>query len=339
MPPSHTWFGGRVAATLLLLVPALVLLPGAARSQLGGTDSTEPINIQSDAGIEWQQNAQIYIARGNATATRGTASIRADTLIAHYREAKGPNTQNNTEIYRIEALGNVVIVRDGRTVVGDRADYDVDQAVGIVHGSALKMTSPTDTVTARDAFEWYDTKQVAVARGNAVAVHNGRTIKGDVLTAYFVKNNTPGAAPGQPPKPPAQPPKPAQPANTPAGSPAAGEDTSKIDRMDAEGHVVVIGADDIGRGDYAVYNAETGICTLLGNVVLTRAKNVLTGEYAVMDLTKNVSRVLPASALPGATRQRVQGLFVKDQPNGQTGPGHSKTTPQPAASATPGKTP
>jgi lipopolysaccharide assembly outer membrane protein LptD (OstA) len=171
-------------------------------------------------------------------------------------------------------------------------------------------------------------------------VHNGRTIKGDVLTAYFVKN-TPGAAPGQAPKPLAQPPKPAQPANTPQpklpDSPATGEDTSKIDRFDAQGHVVVIGADDIGRGDYAVYNAETGICTLLGNVVLTRAKNVLTGEYAVMDFTKNVSRILPASTLPGATQQRVQGLFVKqDQPNGQTGP---KKPSLPSAAATPGKTP
>jgi lipopolysaccharide export system protein LptA len=338
MQRSITALGDKIAVALLL---ALLLLPGAALSQLGGTDSTQPISIQSDAGIEWQQNAQVYIARGNATATRGPASIRADTLIAHYREAKGPNTQNNTEVYRIEALGNVVITRDGRTIVGDRADYDIDQAVGIVRGNALKMTSVADTVTARDAFEWYDTKQIAVARGNAVAVHNGRTIKGDVLTAYFVKSNTPGAAPGQAPKLLAQPPKPAQPANTPEpkppGAPGPGEDTSKIDRFDAQGHVVVIGADDIGRGDYAVYNAETGICTLLGNVVLTRAKNVLTGEYAVMDLTKNVSRILPASTLPGATRQRVQGLFVKqDQPNGQTGP--KKPSP-PAAATTPGKTP
>jgi lipopolysaccharide export system protein LptA len=336
MQRSMIWLAGKMAA---VVVPALILLPGAARSQLGGMDSNQPISIQSDAGIEWQQNAQIYIARGNAIATRGTATIRADTLIAHYREAKGPNTQNNTEVYRIEALGNVVITRDGRTIVGDRADYDVDQSVGIVRGNALKMTSVADTVTARDAFEWYDIKQIAVARGNAVAVHNGRTIKGDVLTAYFVKSNPPGPPPGQTPKPPAQPPKPAQPANTtepkPPASPVTGEDTSKIDRFDAQGHVVVIGADDIGRGDYAVYNAETGICTLLGNVVLTRAKNVLTGEYAVMDLTKNVSRILPSSTLPGATHQRVQGLFVKqDQPNGQP-----KKTPPPATPATPGKTP
>ena len=52
------------------------------------------------------------------------------------------------------------------------------------------MTTPTDIVTARDSLEWYDQKQVAVARGDAVAVRNGRTIKGDVLTAYMVKTAT-----------------------------------------------------------------------------------------------------------------------------------------------------
>src|SRR5207248_2938964 len=130
-------------------------------------------------------------ARGNAVATRGPASVRADTLIAHYREVKGggaaDNTGGNTEIYRVEAEGTVTMTREGQTVVGDRAVYDLDQALMVVTGKALKLTTATDTVTARDSLEWYDQKQVAVARGNAVAVRNGKTIKADILTAYMVK--------------------------------------------------------------------------------------------------------------------------------------------------------
>jgi len=320
----------------------------AALAQLGTTDNSSPINIQSDSGIEWQQDKQIYIARGNATATRGAATIKADTLIAHYRPAKGttPNpgaaTEGNTEIYRIEAEGNVVVTRDNRTVVGDRADYDIDQGVGIMRGKALKMTTAADVVTARDALEWYDTKQIAVARGDAVAVHNGRTIKADILTAYMVKNAPPAQgqpAPGKPPAPPAAAKAPDKPGTTlaaagakPGAATPANED-SKIDRLDAQGHVVVIGATDIGRGDYAVYNATSGICTLLGNVVITRGKDVITGQYAVMDMNRNISRVLPASTLPGSTRQRVQGVFVKQDTPGQSGPkpAPSQTSPgQPA---------
>ena len=306
----------------LLLTAGLALLPAdAARAQLGTGDSGSPINIQADNGIEWQQNTQLYIARGNAAATRGPAAMKADTLIAHYRQAKGAaaNTENNSEIYRIEADGNVVIIRDSRTVVGDHADYDMDQGIGIVHGKALKMTTTSDVVTARDALEWYDVKQIAVARGDAVAVRQGgRTIKADVLTAYMVKTAPPGqaAVPGQPAKPGAAPAKPPAAAGASGAAPAANSDESKISRIDAQGHVVVVNGPDIGRGDYGVYNAVSDICTLLGNVTVTRGNDVVTGQYAVMDLKTNISRIMPASTLPGSTRQRVQGLFVKQDLSG-----------------------
>jgi lipopolysaccharide export system protein LptA len=298
-------------ASLLLIVGLALISPRPAQAQLGTTDTGVPMNVQADNGIEWQQNSQLYIARGNAVATRGPGTIKADTLIAHYREAKGPaaaNTENNSEIYRIEADGNVVITRDTRTVVGDHADYDMDRGMGIVHGKALKMTTASDVVTARDALEWYDEKQIAVARGDAVAVRQGgRTIKADVLTAYMVKvapGATPGT-PGQPAKPPAT-----TPAARGAAPPAANDDT-KINRIDAQGHVVVVNGTDIGRGDYGVYNAATDICTLLGNVTITRGTDVVTGQYAVMNMKTNISRIMPASTLPGGTSQRVQGLFVK----------------------------
>ena len=58
-----------------------------SRQRSGGDDG--PIQIQADSGIEWQQNQQVYIARGNAVAARGNNEVRADTLIAHYREKAG----------------------------------------------------------------------------------------------------------------------------------------------------------------------------------------------------------------------------------------------------------
>jgi lipopolysaccharide export system protein LptA len=182
----------------LLLILGLALTPApVALAQLGPSDPGAPISIQADSGLEWQQNQQLYIARGNAFASRGPATVKANTLIAHYREAKGgapnPNTSvagagGSSEIYRVEADGNVVITRDTRTIVGDHADYDMDQGIGIVRGKNLKMTTAVDVVTAKDAFEWYDQKQIAIARGDAVATRqNNRTIKADTLTSYMVK--------------------------------------------------------------------------------------------------------------------------------------------------------
>ncbi|HEX6442499.1 MAG TPA: LptA/OstA family protein [Stellaceae bacterium] len=332
------------AISLALLIAAV---PGhrAAAQLLNPSSDNQPLQVQADSGIEWQQNEKLYIARGNAVATRGPASVRADTLIAHYREVKGggPNTNTttntdintggNTEIYRVEAEGNVTMTREGQTILGDRAVYDLDQALMVVTGKALKLTTATDTVTARDSLEWYDQKQVAVARGNAVAVRNGKTIKADILTAYMVKTKPADAkSAARPVKAPAA--QGAKPSATPvaaAGAPAASE--SKISRVDAQGHVVVTNAVDTGRGDYGVYNADTGICTLVDNVVIARGKDVIKGQYGVMDLNKNVSRMLPAaSGAPAGPPQRVQGLFVRDDQARGTGgaeggaPGH-KTVP------------
>ena len=125
--------------------------------------------------------------------------------------------------------------------------------------------TPRDTITARDSLEWYDQKQIGVARGNAVAVHGDRRVRGDVLTAQVTKQ-----------------------ANGP----------SRISRIDANGNVIVSSPGQIARGDAGVYNLDTGIATLTGHVRLTRGDNELRGRYAVVDLNTNVSRLLAAP--PGA---------------------------------------
>jgi lipopolysaccharide export system protein LptA len=332
---------GAVVLGLALLFASLPASRLAAQL-LNAPNDNLPLQVQADSGIEWQQNNQLYIARGNAVATRGPSEVHADTLIAHYREVKGApapaanppdnsggNPGGNTEIYRVEAEGHVTMLRDGQTVVGDKAIYDLDQAIMVVTGKGLKLTTATDVVTARDSLEWYEQKQIAVARGNAVAVRNGKTIKADILTAYMVKTKPadvkPGtqakrpapAGTGKPPATPAAAGTGKLPATPAAAGPAAAD--SKISRVDAQGHVFVTNGLDTGRGDYGVYNADSGICTLIDNVVITRAKDVIKGQYGVMDLNNNVSRMLPAAA-PGAPRQRVQGLFVRDDQAGA--PGH-----------------
>jgi lipopolysaccharide export system protein LptA len=311
----------------LVCVGGLTGSPRAAAQglSLSGVSEDRPIEVSADHGIEWQQDAQVYIARGNAMAKRGTTEVHADTLTAHYRPIKGTGTKaseskgsgaeetgGETEVYRLDADGHVTIKGERQTVVGDQAVYDVDQQIGIVTGKALKMTTATDVVTARDSLEWYDQKQIAVARGDAVAVRDTKVIRADVLTAHMTKDKSPPTA-GKPDKavPAAAQTKPRN-AATPLGD---NDEGSKISRVDAQGHVLVSTETDVGRGDYGVYNAESGIATLLGNVTVTRGPNTVKGEYAVMDLNNNISRMMAAPATPGATATRVEGLFVRqDQP-------------------------
>ena len=323
MVPARRWPAN--ATTMVLgLSLLLVGMPDhrLAAQLLNPSGENLPLQVQADSGIEWQQDAKAYIARGNAVATRGPTQVHADTLIARYREVKGGgnggNAGGNTEIYRVEADGHVTMTREGQTIIGDRAVYDLDQALMVVTGKALKLTTATDLVTARDSLEWYDQKQIAVARGNALASRNGKTIKADILTAYMVKTKPAEAkAPAKTAK--GLPPPTGKTSPTPASAPGSGAADSKISRVDAQGHVVVTNALDTGRGDYGVYNAESGICTLVDNVVIARGKDVIKGQYGVMDLNKNVSRMLPSAGAPGGAPQRVQGLFIRDDEARGTG--------------------
>ncbi|HEX3416033.1 MAG TPA: hypothetical protein VHT21_06460, partial [Stellaceae bacterium] len=57
----------------LVCVGGLAGLPSAAAQglSLSGVSEDRPIEVSADHGIEWQQDAQVYIARGNAMAKRG----------------------------------------------------------------------------------------------------------------------------------------------------------------------------------------------------------------------------------------------------------------------------
>jgi lipopolysaccharide export system protein LptA len=348
------WWFLRATPGLVLLLGVLACGPGPTAAQ--GLNpltagSAQPIDITADSGIEWQQDKQLYIARGNAVAKRGTSEVHADVLTAHYRPSKNKSDGGN-EVYRLDADGHVVIMAPNRTVVGDQAIYDVDQQIGIVTGQHLKLTTPTDVVTARDSLEWYDQQQVAVARGDAIAIRGDRRIRADVLTAHFIKDKTaesagsarPGARKANQTARATRTTKTAAAEAAASGKPGQvrpgaaqpldnDEASSKISRIDAQGHVVVATAADVGRGDYGVYNAQTGIVTLLGNVTITRGQDAVKGQYAVVDLNTNISRIMTYAAKPGAPAPRVEGLFYRQDSTAGPSAGQ-KTGAKPAAPGT-----
>jgi len=257
-------------------------------------DEKKPVQIDADQGLEWRQDDHVYIARGNAKVTRGNATVYADTLIAHYRPSAKPagtpapatdkanDPTGDTEIYSVEAEGHVRMATDTQTLYADHAVYDLDQGIMVATGKNLKMVTPQETVTARDSLEWHDHDQVAVARGNAVAIRDQKELRADVIIAAVTRD---------------------------------AKGAQHVSRVDAQGNVMVTSQDQIGHGDSGVFNADTGIVTLIGHVRLTRGSDELHGQYAVVDTKHNVSRLL--SELPGPTLagqpRRVEGLLVPPQ--------------------------
>jgi len=280
-------------------VLAALLLAAAGAAAAQGIDLSQggPVEVTAADGIEWRQQEQVVIARGEVRAVRGAVTVAADRLIARYRPRGGTTmaaapgeSPGSGEIWRLEAEGHVVIATATDRAEGDRAVYDMDQAVMVMTGRNLRLVNAEHTLTARDSLEYWSARRMAVARGNAVVVtRDGRRVRADTLVAYFA--DTPAASTARPRQPAA----------------AEGPALSRIERIEAFGNVEIRTEQDVVRGDRGVYDPNAGLARLLGEVRITRGENTLAGQEAILNMRTGVARLISA---PGA---RVQGLVVPQQ--------------------------
>lgn len=307
---------GPMLVPVLVPVLAAALWPFAARAQPIDMSRGGPIDVTSRDGMEWRQNDQMVIATGDARAVRGNVTVTADRLIARYRkkasapgapaavtQASAPSgTEADTggnEVYRLEAEGNVRIFTETDLAVGDRAVYDIDQAVLLMTGNGMTVTTPQQVMTARDTMEYWSQKHMAVGRGLAtVTTSDGRRVDGDILVGY-TQPPPPAGTPPPPDAKPAAPPKPGADPLTASG---------KLERVEGFGNVVVRTATETIKADRGVYVSETGIARLAGNVHITRGQNQLEGDEALVNMRTGISTMIRE---PG---RRVQGLVVPNDP-------------------------
>ncbi|WP_232314886.1 LptA/OstA family protein [Oceanibaculum pacificum] len=281
---SHLGTLASILGRLLPLALLLALLAQPATAQLASMSGDDgPVTIEADNGIEWVRDAQKYIARGNAKATRGDVTVNADTLTATYRDGKN----GQTEIWRLEAEGKVVMRTPTETAYGDRAVYNMDLQRLRLTGKNLKLVAGSDTVTARDTIDYFQGKQVAVATGDAVAIRLDRRIRADVLTARFQPDRA---------------------------------NQLQLAEVQADGNVVITTPNEVARGKSGVYDVSREIATLTGDVKITQGKNQLNGQRAEVNMRTGVSRLLAGKGGDG----RVRGLFVPQEGSRSPAPGRSQ---------------
>lgn len=249
---------------------ALALSAAAAAAQGIGLPTQRrdvPVEIDADDGIEWRQDSQAYIARGNARAKQGDVAVHADRLTAFYKKDKS----GKNEVYRFDADGKVRITSPRQTAYGAKGVYDVAKGVMVLTGSPRLVTA-TERITAERSLEFWEKKSLAVARGNATATRDDKRLRADVLTAHF----------------------------------AHGKDgKTALSRIEAFENVVISSPREIVRARRGTYNARTGIVQLRGSVKITRGTDQLNGEAAEVDLNTGVSRLLGGGArVSGSIRPR-----------------------------------
>lgn len=281
---------GTIGAVAIL---ALVGLAAGhdAKAQFGplarGDGGELPIEILADDGIEWQQERSAVVARGNARAIRGDVEVTADTLSAYYREA----ATGDNEIWRVEADGNVKITTPSETAYAQKGIYDVDSGILVLRtggrdADTVRVISQNGDLTAREQMEFWEEKQMFVARGDAEAVQGDRKVRADILVAYL---------------------------ETAAG----GED--RVQRVEAFDDVEITTPQETVRAERGVYRVDDGIASVLGGVKITRGSNQLNGCSAEVNLKTGISKLFGCPE--GAQTGQVEGLILPRKDSEGDGPG------------------
>lgn len=265
---------------LLFLMAFLLLLentnyPAQAQVLSESAKTGGGIEIEAKDGIEWIRDEVAktgqYHARGDAVARRDGVVINADELIAYYRPDA---TGKGQDIFRMDAIGHVKIISENSTAIGDKAVYHIDKKVAVLVGDNLKFKSPNAVITAKESLEYWETKSIAVARGDATVVQGDKRLQAGVLTAFITTNKK----------------------------------TKKqdIERIDATSGVHISTPTEIVRGREGVYNLTTEIATLCGDVKITRGQNQLNGECAEVNMKTGRSEIKGGSG-------KVKGLIIPSQ--------------------------
>lgn len=257
-----------------LLLAAPVLAQGL---NFGNDQSDAPIEIYADDGIEWRQDALTFIARGNARAVRGEVTVYGDELNAFYRELP----EGGTEIWRLDAINNVRIVTPSETASGDKGVYDVDNGILVLTGKKVRLVTPTDEVTATKQLEYWERKHMAVARGNAKVISDGKNLKADVIVAYMKRDK-------------------------------AGK--SSVRRVEAFDNVEIQTPVEKATSDRGIYVVKSGIATLTGSVIVVRDSNRLSGCKAEVNMNTGISKMF---SCPKQAGQRVGGVFQLNKKKAQ----------------------
>lgn len=130
------------------IAAVLMVMPGAAQAQKAAQkkakmDKNQPIQIVSDRLDAYDETKNVIFS-GNAVATQGDKTIKADRLIIHYKDNpdKAKKQENRGmgetgDLDQVEAVGHVIITQTGRVVTGDHAIFYQDSQKVVMTGNAV----------------------------------------------------------------------------------------------------------------------------------------------------------------------------------------------------------
>lgn len=148
---------------------------------------------------------------------------------------------------------------------------------------APKLSNKEPVEIVSDALEVLQNEKKAIFTGNVIATQGSINMRSNSMTVFYRES-----------------------ADNASGAEGMGKG---IYRIEADGSVLFTTPTETARGDQAVYLVDEDTIDLLGNVFLTRDKNMLKGTKLVYNL-KTGRSVFTGGAVAKGGGGRVRGLFV-----------------------------
>lgn len=126
--PGRTVTGGHAVYNL---DTRILQVTGAG---LGVDTGTE--KLTANDSLEYQDKAQLAIARGNAVLVQGDREVRSDVMTGHFQR----QTDGKLELVRLEADGNVAVKTPDTYATSAKGDYDLTKDIMTLAGD-VKVTN------------------------------------------------------------------------------------------------------------------------------------------------------------------------------------------------------
>ena len=215
-------------------------------------DSSQPIDISAEDGLEWRRDEHLYIARGSAKAIRGKGTAEADILMAFYDDT-------GKKLQRLVGEGNVVLTSDRTVMTGQHGDYNVPDRFLRLTGDNLSIKTKNETITSSKAIDYWAGEKIVKTRGDTKITQKDTVITSNNSTIYLHKD---------------------------------GSKKGEAYQIESNGNVKITTPKQVATANRLIHNIEKDISVLTGNVLIVEGDRRIRGDRAEIDHKTGISRLL-----------------------------------------------
>tara|TARA_B100000242_G_scaffold182687_1_gene131174 strand:+ start:355 stop:1122 length:768 start_codon:yes stop_codon:yes gene_type:complete len=145
-------------------------------------ENINQFKVEADKSIEYFEKQKIYVASGNAKASKGNFSLEAEKIKAFMGET------NTSNISDIEATGNVFIKNEDTIAKSDFARYDFYKKFILLKGNSQSIKSKKFKLQSNRFISFDDINKIAKSEGDVKLILSGPiSISSKRINANFNK--------------------------------------------------------------------------------------------------------------------------------------------------------